>query len=105
VSSIEQARVAVAGVGNNTSALVQGIAFYRQTGSLVGIHRPTINGLGVGDIEFVAAFAISDANVGKDLTEAIFMPPNNFPHLNPDLAEADVQAASSAIFGAVSSCG
>jgi myo-inositol-1-phosphate synthase len=91
VSSIDQVRVAVAGVGNNTSALVQGIAFYRQTGSLVGIHRPPINGLGVGDIEFVAAFAISDAKVGKDLTEAIFMPPNNFPHLNSDLAKADVQ--------------
>ena len=90
MSSIEQVRVAVAGVGNNTSALVQGIAFYRQTGSLVGIHKPTIDGLGVGDIEFVAAFAISEAKVGKDLTEAIFMPPNNFPHLNADLAKADV---------------
>lgn len=83
-------RVAVAGVGNNTSALVQGIAFYRQTGSLVGIHRPTIDGLGVGDIEFFAAFAISEDKVGKDLTEAIFMPPNNFPHLSSDLPKADV---------------
>lgn len=83
-------RVAVAGVGNNTSALVQGIAFYRRTGSLVGIHRPSIDGLGVGDIEFVAAFAISDAKIGKDLTEAIFVPPNNFPHLNPEIPRADV---------------
>ena len=83
-------RVAVAGVGNNTSALVQGIAFYRHTGSLVGIHRPTIDGLGVGDIEFVAAFAVSEAKVGKDLTEAIFMPPNNFPRLNSELAMAAV---------------
>ncbi len=83
-------RVAVAGVGNNTSALVQGIAFYRQTGSLVGIHRPIIDGLGVGDIEFVAAFAISEAKVGKDLTEAILMPPNNFPRLNSELVMAAV---------------
>jgi myo-inositol-1-phosphate synthase len=90
VSRIEPVRVAVAGVGNNTSALVQGIAFYRHTGSLVGIHRPTIDGLGVGDIEFVAAFAVSEAKVGKDLTEAIFMPPNNFPRLNSELAMAAV---------------
>ena len=33
---------------------------------------------------------MSEAKVGKDLTEAIFMPPNNFPHLNSDLAKADV---------------
>ncbi len=37
---IEKARVAVAGVGDNVSALVQGHAFYRATGSLVGICRP-----------------------------------------------------------------
>ncbi len=90
MSSTEPVRVAVAGTGNNTSALVQGIAFYRQTGSLVGIHRPDINGLGVGDVEFTAAFAVSEAKVGKDLTEAIFMPPNNFPRLSADLARADV---------------
>jgi myo-inositol-1-phosphate synthase len=90
VSRIERVRVAVAGVGNNTSALVQGIAFYRQTGSMAGIHRPTIDGLGVGDIEFVAAFAISEDKVGKDLTEAIFLPPNNFPHLSSDLPRSDV---------------
>ncbi len=87
---IEQVRVAVVGVGNNTSALVQGIAFYRETGSLVGINRPTIDGIGVGDIDFVAAFAISDAKIGADLTEAIFMPPNNFPRLRGDLVTAGV---------------
>src|SRR5258708_7588274 len=87
---IERVRVAVVGVGNNTSALVQGIAFYRQTASLAGIHEPIIDGLGVGDIDFVVAFATSPEKIGKDLTEAIFMPPNNFPHLNCDLPKADV---------------
>ena len=69
---------------------MQGIAFYRQTGSLVGIHRPEIDGLGVGDIAFVAAFAVSPAKVGKDLTEAIFLSPNNFPRLRCELPRADV---------------
>jgi myo-inositol-1-phosphate synthase len=89
MAMIERVRVAVAGVGNNTSALVQGISFYRQTGSLVGIHRPTVDGLGVGDVDFVAAFATAEEKIGKDLTEAIFMPPNNFPRLGCELPAAD----------------
>ncbi|MEU4675445.1 inositol-3-phosphate synthase [Micromonospora sp. NPDC023737] len=87
---IERVRLAVVGVGNNTSALVQGIALYRQTGSLVGIRRPVIDGLGVADIDFVAAFAISEEKIGRGLTEAIFMPPNNFPALDCDLPSAAV---------------
>ena len=87
---IENAKVAVVGVGNNTSALVQGINFYRSTGSLVGIQQPQVNGLGVGDIDFVAAFALSDGKVGKDLHEAIFAPPNNFPRLDTELRPSGV---------------
>jgi myo-inositol-1-phosphate synthase len=86
----EKVKVAVVGVGNNTSALVQGISFYRRTGSLVGIHRPRIAGLGVGDIDVVAAFGVSDDKVGKDLHEAIFVPPNNFPRLDPELRPSGV---------------
>ncbi|KAB1924802.1 inositol-3-phosphate synthase [Micromonospora noduli] len=87
---IERVKVAVVGVGNNTSALVQGLALYRQSGSLVGIRRPTIDGLGVGDIDVVAAFATSEEKVGRDLTEAIFLAPNNFPRLDCDLPRAGV---------------
>ncbi|MFE9194116.1 inositol-3-phosphate synthase [Micromonospora sp. NPDC007208] len=86
----ERVSVAVVGVGNNTSALVQGLALYRQSGSLVGIRRPMIDGLGVGDIDVVAAFATSEEKIGRDLTEAIFLAPNNFPRLNCDLPEAGV---------------
>ncbi|MET8358474.1 inositol-3-phosphate synthase [Micromonospora sp. NPDC005171] len=87
---IERVRVAVVGVGNNTSALVQGLALYRQSGSLVGIRRPVIDGLGVGDIDIVAAFATSTEKIGRDLTEAIFLAPNNFPRLDCDLPKAGV---------------
>jgi myo-inositol-1-phosphate synthase len=82
---IERVKVAVIGVGNNVSALVQGIALHRATGSLVGIRRPVLDGLGAGDIDFVAAFAISPGKIGNDLTEAIFLPPNNFPRLTSEL--------------------
>jgi myo-inositol-1-phosphate synthase len=84
----ENVQVAVAGVGNNTSALVQGISLYRQTGGLTGIRSPEISGLRVDAVDFVAAFAISDDKVGKDLHEAIFVPPNNFPRLPVDLPPA-----------------
>jgi len=81
----ERVKVAVIGVGNNISALVQGIALYRATGSLVGIHRPVLDGLGVGDIDFVVALAVSPQKIGTDLTEAIFFPPNNFPRITSEL--------------------
>ena len=84
------ARVAVAGVGNNTSALVQGISLYRKTGSLTGIRSPEISGLGVDAINIVAAFAISDDKVGQDLHDAIFVPPNNFPRLDVELPPSGV---------------
>ncbi|KUL21506.1 inositol-3-phosphate synthase [Actinoplanes awajinensis] len=87
---IDKVRVAVVGVGNNTSALVQGIAFYRETGSLVGLHRPEIDGLGVGDVDVVAAFALSAGKVGADLHEAIFAAPNNFPRVGSPLPSSGV---------------
>jgi len=87
---IDNAKVAVVGVGNNTSALVQGIAYYRATGSTVGVNSPSIGGLGVGDIDVVAAFALSDDKVGKDLHEAIFVAPNNVPALLPSLPPSGV---------------
>jgi myo-inositol-1-phosphate synthase len=87
---IEKVRVAVVGVGNNTSALVQGIERYRRTGYAVGVRSPEISGLGVGDVDVVAAFAMSAGKVGRDLHEAIFAAPNNFPRLDPDLPPAGV---------------
>jgi myo-inositol-1-phosphate synthase len=86
----QRVKVAVVGVGNNISALVQGIALHRATGSLVGISRPVLDGLGVADIEFVAAFAASPEKIGRDLCEAIFLPPNNFPRLAGQLPPAGV---------------
>jgi myo-inositol-1-phosphate synthase len=82
---VERVKVAAVGVGNDVSALVQGIARHQATGSLVGIRTPVLDGLGAGDIDFVAAFATSPEKIGKDLTEAIFLPPNNFPRLTGEL--------------------
>lgn len=74
-------RVAIAGVGNCASALVQGITYYRNNGSpqeaVVGLTQYNLGGLSPSDIEIVAAFDVNEEKVGKDLSEAIFAKPNN----------------------------
>jgi myo-inositol-1-phosphate synthase len=71
-------KVAIAGVGNCASALVQGVEYYRERHgtTLEGVMRPSIDGYSCGDIEFVAAFDIDRRKVGRPLEEAIFAKPN-----------------------------
>ena len=73
-------RVAIIGVGNCASALVQGTQYYRQApddGFIPGLMRPRLAGYHVGDIEFSAAFDVDVNKVGLDLSEAIGAAPNN----------------------------
>ena len=73
-------RVAIIGVGNCASALVQGVHHYRDAreGEFVpGLMHTRFDGYHVGDIEFSAAFDIDARKVGRDLAEAIAAPPNN----------------------------
>lgn len=71
-------RIAIAGVGNCASALVQGFGYYADGSghSLDGLMRPEIGGWRCGDIEVVAAFDVDRRKVGKPLSEAIFAEPN-----------------------------
>jgi myo-inositol-1-phosphate synthase len=70
-------RVAVAGVGNCASAIVQGVQYYAQHGKDDGLTYWEVGGYTPEDIEFVAAFDVSAKKVGKDLSEAIYAKPNN----------------------------
>jgi myo-inositol-1-phosphate synthase len=73
-------RVAVIGVGNCASSLVQGVRYYRDAPAdafIPGLMHAKIGDYHVGDIEFSAAFDIDARKVGRDLGEAIFEPPNN----------------------------
>jgi myo-inositol-1-phosphate synthase len=74
----DKIKVAIAGVGNCASALVQGVEFYRnrQGADLHGIMHPSIGGYGCSDIEFVAAFDVDARKIGRPLEEAIFAKPN-----------------------------
>jgi myo-inositol-1-phosphate synthase len=79
-SSHSKIRVAVIGVGNCASALVQGIEFYKNAHEdefVPGLMHVNLGGYHVRDIAFTAAFDIDDRKVGKDLSQAIFEKPNN----------------------------
>ena len=73
-------KVAIIGVGNCASSLVQGIEKYKDVGAedeVPGIMHPVMGEYGIGDIEVVAAFDINETKVGLDLSEAILAEPNN----------------------------
>ncbi len=72
--SKKEIRVAVAGVGNCVSMLVQGIEFYRNNKTEIGLMHPDLGGYKVSDIKVVAAFDVNKDKVGKDLSKAIFEP-------------------------------
>jgi myo-inositol-1-phosphate synthase len=73
-------RVAIAGVGNCASSLVQGVEYYREADpeeTVPGLMHVVLGGYHVGDVEFVAAFDVDAAKVGLDVGKAIFAGPNN----------------------------
>ncbi len=86
----DKIRVAIVGVGNCASSLVQGVEYYKDAkeGDFIpGIMHVNLGGYHISDVQFVAGFDVDARKVGKDLSEAIFAPPNNtykfsdVPHL------------------------
>ena len=79
ISMPRNIKVAIAGVGNCASALVQGVEYYRsrRNAALDGVMRQTIGGYRASDVEFVSAFDVDRRKVGRPLEEAIFAKPNN----------------------------
>ncbi|MFC1911730.1 inositol-3-phosphate synthase [Chloroflexota bacterium] len=72
--------VAIIGVGNCSSSLVQGVHYYSQAKEnefVPGLMHVNLGGYHISDINFVAAFDIDKNKVGKDLSEAIYTLPNN----------------------------
>ncbi|MEE9324038.1 MAG: inositol-3-phosphate synthase [Dehalococcoidia bacterium] len=72
--------VAIIGTGNCASSLVQGVYYYRNDSNsdfIPGLMHPVLGGYHISDIDFVAAFDVDKGKVGKDLSEAIYLPPNN----------------------------
>ncbi len=72
--------VAIIGVGNCASSLIQGVHYYKKAKEnefVPGLMHVNLGGYHISDINFVAAFDVDKNKVGKDLAEAIFTPPNN----------------------------
>lgn len=85
MSNDNKVRVAIIGIGNCASALVQGVTFYQDAkddARVPGLMHVNLGGYHVSDIEFSAAFDVVDTKVGKDLSEAIFAFPNNTYHFS-----------------------
>jgi len=75
-------RVAIAGIGNCASALVQGVFYYRnakEDEKVPGLMHVKFGDYHIRDIEFVAAFDVDSRKIGKDLSEAIFSGNNVLP--------------------------
>ena len=72
-------RVALVGVGNSASALIQGTQYYKDSKedtTVPGLMHVNFGGYHIRDIKFVAAFEVNRDKIGKDLSEAIFTAPN-----------------------------
>jgi myo-inositol-1-phosphate synthase len=92
-------RVALVGVGNSASALIQGTQYYKdakEDTTVPGLMHVNYGGYYIRDIKFVAAFEVNKDKIGKDLSEAIFTAPNvcekfaNVPHLNVKVSPAPI---------------
>ncbi len=73
-------RVAIAGVGNCASALIQGVEYYKDAKRdevIPGVMHAYFGDYHISDVEFVAAFEVNKEKIGKDLSEAMWAPPNN----------------------------
>ncbi|MCP5100523.1 MAG: inositol-3-phosphate synthase, partial [Chloroflexi bacterium] len=76
----KKVRVAIIGIGNCASSLVQGVQYYKDApddAEIPGLMHATVGGYHVRDIEFSAAIDVVEGKVGKDLSEAIWAHPNN----------------------------
>ena len=74
---MSEIRIAVVGVGNCASSLIQGLNYYNESDRApIGLMHETMNGYRVSDIRVVAAFDIDRRKVGLDVSQAIFAKPN-----------------------------
>jgi myo-inositol-1-phosphate synthase len=79
VIDLPEIRVALVGVGNSASALIQGTQYYKdakENTTVSGLMHVNFGGYHIKDVKFVAAFEVNKDKIGKDLSEAIFTAPN-----------------------------
>lgn len=89
----KEINIAIVGLGNCASSLIQGIAYYQQKdiNDYIGLMHPSVGDYNVEDIKIVAAFDIDERKVGQDVADAIFMPPNCTTTFFKDIAPLGVK--------------
>jgi myo-inositol-1-phosphate synthase len=93
---MDEIRVAIAGLGNCASALIQGVEYYKALGgrnpnAALGLMHYNLGGYKPAHIKFVAAFDIDQRKVEKPLKKAMFAPPNCTKIFNPNLPKIPVK--------------
>ena len=87
-------KVAIAGIGNCCSSLVQGLEYYKDTdpenGTIPGVMEMRIGGYHPADIQIVAAFDVDRRKVGRPLGEAIFAKPNSSRIFQPHIPDGPI---------------
>ncbi|HXX58092.1 MAG TPA: inositol-3-phosphate synthase [Thermodesulfovibrionales bacterium] len=101
-------RVAIAGIGNCASSLLQGVAHYKRLGDRhpdrsLGLMHYELGGYRPSDIEFVAAFDIDKRKVGRPLREAAFAKPNCTKVFNPRIPDYSVKVQMGEVLDGVAS--
>src|SRR5690625_3798412 len=96
---MQRIKIAIVGVGNCASSLVQGIHYYRdkEADQAIGLMHWDIGGYKPGDLEVVAAFDIDKRKVGLDINRAIFEKPNCTTVFCSDLADSGVKVSMGAV--------
>lgn len=94
-------RIAIIGVGNCASSLIQGLSHYKENDNSEGLIHEIVGGYKAKDIEVVLAYDIDERKVGKDLSEAIFSAPNNTLKFNTDLPTSGVNVSMGPVLDGV----
>ncbi len=97
-------KIGIVGVGNCASALIQGIEYYKhkEPEDAIGLMHWDMGGYKPYDIEVVSAFDIDKRKVGKDVSEAIFAPPNCTKVFWRDVPEMGVKVKMGKVLDGVS---
>ena len=101
---MEQIKIAIVGVGNCASALVQGMYYYRQTDkgvNAIGLMNWDLGGYLPTDIHVVTAYDIDRRKVGQDINSAVFQAPNCTTVFHDNLPEANVLVKMGAVLDGV----
>jgi myo-inositol-1-phosphate synthase len=97
-----EVRIAVAGVGNCASALLQGIDYYSKTSEKpIGVMREVIGSYSIGDIRPVAAFDVDRRKVGRSINQAVFASPNCTTVFEPSVNSQDIMVQMGPILDGV----